>query len=334
MTPQASTPGRPLRWWLSQAAPFAVIGTLLVVAFRFELAPVGSVVTEAPLGPRDRIYAVLKTDKQLLLAGSGGKVVKSSDDGKTWSVVPSGTSAHLQALLDLGKGRVVAAGNGGTFLFSDDDGDTWQKAIAPAADDIVKVMGLALQPGTGQPWAVAHFGAVLTSADRGATWARVTAKDDVIWNAIAFASPDTGFVVGEFGRMLTTRDGGRTWSAVPPVLKSSLNAIAFRDASLGVAVGTEGAVLVTQDGGAHWRRVESGSSEHLYDVAVSGERWVAVGNKGALVAGGFDGTPGARLPGADLGIAWHTRVLPVGNRIYLAGAAPGVIENGHFAPFH
>ena len=334
MTAPSSTQRWPLRWWLSQTAPFVVIGALLVVAFKFELAPVGSVVNESALGRRDRVYAVLATDKQLLLAGSGGKVVKSSDDGKTWKVVPSGTSAHLQALLDVGKGRVVAAGNGGTFLLSDDNGDTWRKAAAPAADDIVKVMSLALQPGTGQPWAVAHFGAVLTSVDRGATWARVTPKDDVIWNAIAFASPDTGLVVGEFGRMLATRDGGRTWRALPPVLKSSLIAIAFSDASLGVAVGTEGAVLVTQDAGANWRRVDSGSREHLYDVAVTGDRWVAVGNKGTLVSGSFDGAPGARLAGADLGIAWSTHVLPAGNRLYLAGAAPGVIENGHFVPFH
>jgi photosystem II stability/assembly factor-like uncharacterized protein len=334
MSAPSSTQRRPLRWWLSQATPFAVIGALLVVAFRFELAPIGSVVHEAALGPRDRVYAVLATDRQLLLAGSGGKVVKSRDEGKTWKVVPSGTSAHLQALLDVGAGRVVAAGNGGTFLFSDDSGDTWRKAAAPSADDIVKVMNLALQPGTGQPWAVAHFGAVLTSVDRGATWARVTPKDDVIWNAIAFASPDTGFVVGEFGRMLATHDGGRTWQAVAPMLKSSLNAIAFRDASLGVAVGTEGAVLVTQDAGLTWQRVDSGSKEHLYDVVVEGERWIAVGNKGALLSGSFDGAPGARVSNVDLGIAWYTRVLPVGKRLYLAGAAPGVVENGRFVAFH
>jgi UDP-N-acetyl-D-mannosaminuronic acid transferase (WecB/TagA/CpsF family) len=80
--------------------------------------------------------------------------------------------------------------------------------------------------------------------------------------------------------------------------------------------------------------VDSGSKEHLYDVAVTGERWVAVGNKGALVSGGFGGAPCTRIPGVDLGIAWTTHVLPVGDRMYLAGAAPGVIENGHFAPFH
>jgi photosystem II stability/assembly factor-like uncharacterized protein len=326
---------RPMTWWISQAVPFAVIFGLLTAAFSFELAPVGAVVNESSLGRRDRMYAIAAADApgELVMAGAGGKIVKSSDDGKTWAVASTGTTANLQDLIALGDKRLVAAGNAGTFIYSEDSGSTWKAAKTPPPDDIVKVMALALQPGENRPWAVAHFGAILASNDRGATWERVAPKEDVIWNDIAFSSPSTGWVVGEYGRILRSADGGKSWVAVPSPLKSSLSAVAFKDEANGIIVGTEGAVLVTRDGGTSWRRVECGSKEHLYDVVVSGERWIATGNKGAIVSGAFDGGPGAPIPVTDIGNAWHTKVVPAGERMYLAGAVSGVVEQGKFRAF-
>jgi len=326
---------RPLRWWVAQGVPFAVILGLLTAAFSFELAAVGTVVVENPLGRRDRMYAITAgpATGYLVMAGAGGKIVVSADLGAKWVVSRSGTTANLQDLVSLGGRRLVAAGNAGTFLYSADGGNNWKVAKSPPADDIVKVMALAVQPGGGAPWAVAHYGAILTSPDRGETWERVSPKEDVIWNDIAFATPQVGWVVGEFGRIMKSVDAGKTWRSMPSPVKSSLSAVAFVDESKGVMVGTEGAILVTRDGGASWDAIKPVVKDHLYDVTVAGEGWIATGNNGALLAGGFDSTPPKRIEAAGIGNAWHTKVVAAGERLFLAGAVSGIVEKNKFEAF-
>lgn len=69
-------------------------------------------------------------DGSLLIAGEGGRLYRSHDNGLHWQNAQVLTDASLYKLLSLSDGRVLAMGFGGTLLVSDDQGNSWQ-ALSP-----------------------------------------------------------------------------------------------------------------------------------------------------------------------------------------------------------
>jgi photosystem II stability/assembly factor-like uncharacterized protein len=100
-----------------------------------------------------------------------------------------------------------------------------------------------------------------------------------------------GFAVGAGGRIFRTEDGGKNW-----VLEVNDNALSLLGVSFSglsaVAVGQFG-VIVVRDGEGNWRKVESGTSERIFNVDMN--------SKGQAVAvGAF----GLILSSTDGGITW------------------------------
>jgi photosystem II stability/assembly factor-like uncharacterized protein len=61
----------------------------------------------------------------MVSVGWEGAIVRSTDRGRTWSVVPSGTAKRLNGVW--GSGHVfIAVGQHNTVLRSIDGGATWQ----------------------------------------------------------------------------------------------------------------------------------------------------------------------------------------------------------------
>ncbi|MCC6861084.1 MAG: hypothetical protein IT158_21125 [Bryobacterales bacterium] len=88
------------------------------------------------------------------------------------------------------------------------------------------------------------------------------------------------------GRLLVSRDEGATWQerALNPEWK--FRSIGFIDDRRGLLAGDEGLLLATSDGGETWTRIESGTTQHLTDIAIAGERvWVASYGGGMLHSG-------------------------------------------------
>lgn len=218
--------------------------------------------------PTDALLLAVAREGRIGVAVGGrgdrdpGEILRSTDGGRSWSVVGSPSTARLYdvAFTDEiapdpeGGGAVVAVGLDGQILRSTDDGESWQ--------------------------------VVLLGAD---------------WLAgVAFVDGRRGHVVGARGDRavwLATADGGRTWTPGPEQATASfLRAIAFRDARFGVVVGDEGTLLVTEDGGATWRAQESGGGYlRGIEFGPDGTTWI-VGGPGVLLRR----TPGSvdweRLP--------------------------------------
>lgn len=71
-------------------------------------------------------------DGSLLVAGEGGRLYRSEDDGASWGPIQTQTEASLYKLLDWQQGqRVLALGFGGTLLSSADSGRNWQSLSLP-----------------------------------------------------------------------------------------------------------------------------------------------------------------------------------------------------------
>jgi photosystem II stability/assembly factor-like uncharacterized protein len=128
-------------------------------------------------------------------------------------------------------------------------------------------------------WAVGELGALLVTADGGASWTRQEFFLPQRGVDVAFTDVRTGWLATDAGTVLATTDAGAAWTVVEKV-KVGVKAIAATDAAhawiAGNALGAAGepgasAVFRTADGGATWKRTGFGMAQ-LADVAFADER--------------------------------------------------------------
>jgi photosystem II stability/assembly factor-like uncharacterized protein len=285
-----------------------------------------------PIQWRDQFFGLSAPASGVLwMAGSGGKVVRSEDDGRSWSVQETGITENLQDIAAWDADRAVAAGNDGAVIVTADGGQSWAPVPVPRSEVANKLIRVRIQE-SGRAWAVGVMGMILSSEDWGASWQRRGEEVDVAWNDIAFADDDTVWVVGEFGSMMRSTDGGASWQEVEPASQRSLMAIAFRDSQTAVAVGLDGLVLRTSDAGLSWEPVDAGTTLHLFDVVWDGTSWIAVGAMGVVMVGAEDADSWQTQRVSDTDLAWHTELVPTSGGVYLAGASQGLWRAGEWTP--
>ncbi|TPQ32888.1 WD40/YVTN/BNR-like repeat-containing protein [Cupriavidus pinatubonensis] len=308
--------------------PVVIIGGLLYAGLFVKPKPVGNAV-EQPLVERgDAFYGIATLpDGALWAAGSNGKILYSTDAGTSWRRQAAPGQETLQDIAAWDSRRAVAVGNEGVVLTTVDAGQSWTTAQTPKAAAGNKLMRVQTNQ-DGSAWAVGSGGVLMRSRDYGKHWEAPVPGEDAAWNGIALQGR-RGCVVGEFGRISITADGGESWTSVASPVKQSLMSVRFNDAGQAVAVGLSGIVLVSDDGGSTWKPAGKATDEDLFDVAWDGKRWIAVGDKGAVLIGEAGGQAGgkagkwrlARLAPDDRG--WYTRVRAQNGKYYVAGSRLG-----------
>ena len=151
--------------------------------------------------PRDpnRLYAAI--------AGEG--VYRSTDGGRSFSLVSDVVGPGVMALAVLDDGTVLAGDMQRQALVASADGGTTWKGVVQAS-----IMGLAVNPS--RPALVLAAGpGVLRSADGGSTWKQPLALDEGA-GAIAWApsDPRVAYVLGLDRSLWRSDDFGATWTAV------------------------------------------------------------------------------------------------------------------------
>jgi photosystem II stability/assembly factor-like uncharacterized protein len=140
--------------------------------------------------------------------------------------------------------------------------------------------------------AVGERGRILLSDNDGVTWRQASSPVSVTLTAVAFPTPQQGWVVGHFGVVLHSKDGGETWTkqldgtqaaeqikqvaearlknarAETPALKQELAtaeqfvqdgpdkpflALYFRNDQSGFVIGAYNLIFRTDDGGKTWQ---------------------------------------------------------------------------------
>ena len=231
----------------------------------------------------DRFYDVqaLSTDRAFVV-GYGGKIIETTDGGRSWAQHPSGVENALYAVRFVDDQHAWISGQDGVILHTEDGGKTWQKqesnAIFQDTDGSktqLYLFGLhALDKD--HAWAVGDRSILTSTVDGGKTWrARKVAMEadlsggeslaaaDPILYDIKFTDPGHGWIVGEFGKILHTADGGETWheqektlmegtGIFDPLDLPTLFGLYAKSPQEALAAGLEGHIARTNDGGQRW----------------------------------------------------------------------------------
>ncbi len=192
--------------------------------------------------------------------------------------VKSPASTVLIGIANAGH-RLVAVGIHGVIIYSDDNGQTWTQAAVPVDVTITCVAFANAQDG----WAAGHDGAILHTADGGATWQlQLTGVqvNQLILRAAQTAVADNDPSPGTPRAMMRANhflQGGPENPFLSILAIDPENALVF---------GAYRMVMKTTDGGKTWTdwslQVGDPISHNLYDAARIGSDIYLVGEAGSV----------------------------------------------------
>jgi photosystem II stability/assembly factor-like uncharacterized protein len=306
-------------------ATVSALGLFLSVAAYSSSVPVEALTQGTA---HDALFAVAFDGNNGIATGAPGRVLNSSDGGKTWINDKSFPVPLALLGADLKGGKAVVVGQMGLAYTRDEKG-AWKKSDTGTTERLMNVSlnthGLAV--------AVGSFGTVLKSTDAGASWASV-APD---WNtyadeeqkaqgiqphmsAVNVAEDGTITIAGEFSLILRSNDGGASWKQLNKGA-ASIFALELRGDNVGYAVGQDGTILRSSDGGASWTAaIASGAGKPiLLGVHSSGSTVVVAGMHDMLISKD-DGKTWDHVVNEDVSTAWYSGV---------AASSGGIVAVGH-----
>ena len=311
--------------------PWAIVGTLLWAGIFIKPTAVIEEVVPPVINVRDNIFGLSKVNSDVYMAvGNYGKIIISTDKGKTWKSQTAPTVSHLQDITSWDENNSVAVGNNGVTLKTKDGGKNWVEVESPKSETANKLLRVHSYP-DGEGWAVGEMGMILQSLDYGETWNQMREEEDVFMNDIVRVNDTTLFIAGEFGLIFKSTDNGQTWKDTQTNSPNSFTAVAFRSPQEGVVVGLGGSIVATSDGGETWTYIDpkiSGMTEHLMDVDWSDEtnEWVAVGNKGKWIKFSADMTQFDSRNLSDTDLTSHTELAIDGGSFLSVGQTVGAMK--------
>ncbi|MEI7660866.1 MAG: YCF48-related protein [Bacteroidota bacterium] len=192
------------------------------------------------------------------IAGANATLLKSTDGGNNWQPLPVTTNAAFYSLFFTDAQTGYVSGAYGSVYKTLNGGGSWSCLTTGVSHDLRKLdfpddnTGYAL--GYSLPYNDTSY--LLRTTNAGNTW--ISRRFDGTYaNAIAFTSPDTGYVAGKEGRIMQTTNGGVSWSQQGYFPTTFFNDICFPSVSTGFAAGSN-AICQTHDAGLHWSLLYSG----------------------------------------------------------------------------
>ncbi len=199
-----------------------------------------------------------------VVVGEAGTVLTSTDAGSTWTNRVSGTSDDLDGVTCLSNSVCLAVG-GGRILASTNAGASWSPhSMPPGTYDALQTVTCFTSSGC---VAVGESGAILASADGGATWATRASGTNNNLYGVACPSSTRCVAVGMNGTVLASADGGATWHAGSSGTTQSLRGVSCAGPTRCLAVGDDGAIRSSIDGGGSWSSSSAGTDDAFTAVA-------------------------------------------------------------------
>lgn len=224
-----------------------------------------------PAGARIEYRRIASDGVQRLVAvGNGGRVVVSTDLGKTWQNGSSGITYDLNGVV-YSSPRFIAAG-GRTIILSSDGGMTWSASTHPSIlnhhDVAADGKGRVLVCGGGPGGTLNIPGIILRSANGGLVFTESKYKNSMWMFGVGGNGQGTWMAVGgTLAYVAISTDDGVNWT-VGKILNSNKTpkAVAHAGGSTWLASGFSGTVFRTTDDGKNWSEIATGVSSTLNDI--------------------------------------------------------------------
>jgi hypothetical protein len=225
-----------------------------------------------PLPHGNHILDMLVAADLNVQVGDGGRVYVQRG-GERWAPAITGVTNYLRSVALLGE-RFIVTGENGCILWSD-DGRVFQAApLSPTTLDWFEGVAASMQRAV----AVGDNGSIYSSTN-GITWAKVTSGTTEWLRGVAFSG--VFVAVGENGKILRSSNGA-SWSAITSGTSQHLNRVRYLGtggSGYFVAVGNHGVALSSSNGNAPWTSLNTGTTNHLYDVAANDTGLLLVGDQ-------------------------------------------------------
>jgi photosystem II stability/assembly factor-like uncharacterized protein len=189
--------------------------------------------------------------------GWGGTIIKTTDEGISWSSQSSGTTNILTAISFYGINTGTVIGYNGTILRTTNGGLNWISQTTGTTDYLNSVSFTDEKNGTivGSGWnGSISEGKIYRTTDGGTTWnlqdSGITGLNGL--NCVFFSDLENGTAAGDSGTIIRTIDGGNSWTKQTSGITQSLYDVSFTNKNSGTAVGALGIILYTSNGGNIW----------------------------------------------------------------------------------
>lgn len=211
------------------------------------------------------------------IAGTTGRVRKTTNGGTTWDSVATGTTVTLNKIkfVNANTGWIFGSTTG-LVSKTTDGGATW----TPQTSGVTVALNAAdfINDSTGM--FAGASGRLRRTTNGGATWDSVFSTYGSTINDMVMVNSSTGYFVGLTGNMRVTTDGGVSWDTITTPVSTTLSAVDFVDPMNGMIVGTTGYSAKTSDGGQTWtfdnagggtlNEVDMTSIDTAYSVGTTG----------------------------------------------------------------
>lgn len=240
-------------------------------------------------------------DGVLLAAGPTGLILRSRDQGRSWTVVHHTSFSAGEAFTDLtaspeGDTVIAVEAFGGPY-FSADAGLTWTRT---AFEDERNFWHASVLGSTAL--SVGQSGLLAISGDAGRNWKRIdltAVSGKNLYGSFASRSHRALFAFGEGGVMVRTEDLGRTWQEVAVPTDAALRRMMELPRSgMLIAFGEQGSIIRSSDGGTHWQLADSNVSAELRAGLTEPHTGypLIVGRSGTLLRSTDEGLSWEQLP--------------------------------------
>jgi len=159
------------------------------------------------------------------ITGEFGRLLKSTDGGKTWTETQNSLMSDETGIVDpmdiptffglhlVNDQEIYAAGLDGKIAHTVDGGGAWTFEVMKLGFPIVDPLYKTIVTPDGSGWAVGAAGEVITRKPGETEWQRADLGMPIYtWiRSIDFSDAQNGWLVGGYGTILRTEDGGKSW---------------------------------------------------------------------------------------------------------------------------
>lgn len=132
------------------------------------------------------------------IVGDNGLIIKTEDDGATWTIQKSGTDVSLYNVDFRDKKNGIIVGSSGTILRTENGGQSWEKVNSSTTKSLLRVTFINDKTG----WIVGSGGTILRTDDKGKSWVKQSSQTEESMYGLFSDKKNNSWVVGKKGLIL------------------------------------------------------------------------------------------------------------------------------------